>query len=1026
MKSSVAFLSALPLLVLGQEPQYPPPFPPTPILPSIINYAPSVTPNVMDKTAPNAQTICPGYQASNVQESSSGVQADLTLAGAACNAYGNEISDLVLDVQYQSQQRLAVRIYPKYLAANNQSQYILSPTLVAVGTQESGASKSGSDLTFVWSNNPTFQFRVSRASTGEVLFDTYGHKIVFEDQFIELVTNMVPQYNIYGLGESLRGFRIPNNFTQTMWNAYNLDNDQILDVNGHSTHPVYVETRYGNGTSTSHGVYARNAHGQDWLMSDTTISYRAIGGSFDLYFFSGSTAKQVISQYQTGVINTPFLPAYWNLGFMQVRWSYQNWSNLQEVVDLYAEQNIQLEVIMNDLDYLKLNRDFTDNPGHYDVAPGKEFLDRLHANGQYYCPILDPNVYVPNPDNASDAYSTYDAGAAVDAYIRNGNDSFYVGVEWPGFSVWPDFITSQAQNFWTQQILAFHKLLSFDGFWLDVNDAVSFCTGSCGQDRISENPIHVPFALPGDPNTSIAVDYRYPEGFNITNATEAASASSAMMSQSLAYPTPSVTNTPVYARTIPTPGVRNLNFPPYAINNFLPGHSLVKEVISPNATHNDGPYNSTEYELHNLYGHISGRATYNSLTQVYPGKRPFFINRSTFAGSGNFSGHWGGDTNSKWGNMYFGIPQALQFSIFGIPYFGVETCGFNGNADMELCTRWMQLSAWFPMYRNHNNRNTIAQEAYRWATTAEATRRIMNTRYSLIPYTYTLFHRANVAGETVLRALAWEFPDDPSLKAVETQFMSGPALLITPVLAPLATTVQGVFPGISEGTIWYDWYSLEKIQAAAGENKTQDAPLVHQPIAIRGGYVIPIQTAGNTTKTSRQSPWSLIVALDKDGKASGELYLDDGITLDPDQRKNVQFTYADNVLKAAVSGDYDDHLPLASITIAGYSGHVPQSVMVNGQTASGAVVQAGDGDVLFITGLGSATSQGAFNRDLTVQLGSGGSSLSSSSSAAASSAASSAQSTTSPSPRSSTWSHGGRGGWTGSQGAWGPGSTGGW
>lgn len=51
-----------------------------------------------------------------------------------------------------------------------------------------------------------------------------------------------------------------------------------------------------------------------------------------------------------------------------------------------------------------------------------------------------------------------------------------------------------------------------------------------------------------------------------------------------------------------------------------------------------------------------------------------------------------------WGNMYFGISQALAFGIAGIPYFGVETCGFNGNANMELCTRWMQLSAWFPFY----------------------------------------------------------------------------------------------------------------------------------------------------------------------------------------------------------------------------------------------------------------------------------------------------------------------------------------
>jgi alpha-glucosidase len=131
----------------------------------------------------------------------------------------------------------------------------------------------------------------------------------------------------------------------------------------------------------------------------------------------------------------------------------------------------------------------------------------------------------------------------------------------------------------------------------------------------------------------------------------------------------------------------------------------------------------------------------------------------------------------------------------------------------------MQLSAWYPMYHNHNSRNTITQEAYRWATTAEATRRVMNIRYSLLPYTYTLFYKANSAGETVLRALPWEFPADELLKAVETQFMSGPAILVTPVLEALATSVRGVFPGIADGTIWYDWYTLAKVDAAAGENK---------------------------------------------------------------------------------------------------------------------------------------------------------------------------------------------------------------
>lgn len=259
-------------------------------------------------------------------------------------------------------------------------------------------------------------------------------------------------------------------------------------------------------------------------------------------------------------------------------------------------------------------------------------------------PILDPNIYAPDPTNKSDAYPTYDRGIELNAFIRNKDDTTYYGVQWPGFSAFVDFVAPNAAQYWFEQIKAFHDLIPFDGFWFDVTDATSFCTGSCGTGMLSLNPIHVPFAFPGDANTSLAVDYRYPEMFEVTNATEAASASAAMASQSAAYPTPTATPTPVLARTLPTAGVRNLTFPPYAINNFLPGHSLVKSVLSPDALHND-VHRSTEYEMHNLYGHLSGRTTYNALVTLYEGKRPFYVSRSTFAGSGAFAGHWGGDTS---------------------------------------------------------------------------------------------------------------------------------------------------------------------------------------------------------------------------------------------------------------------------------------------------------------------------------------------------------------------------------------------
>lgn len=323
---------------------------------------------------------------------------------------------------------------------------------------------------------------------------------------------------------------------------------------------------------------------------------------------------------------------------------------------------------MSDLDYLKMNRDFTLNPGHYDLEEGRQFLARLHANGQHWLPILNAQIYAPNPQNASDAYATYDHGKELDVYVKNKDKGTYLGVMWAGFAAFVDYTAPKAQQFWTQELQNYYKLVEFDGFWLDVSDPTSFCTGSCGTGQLGMNPIHVPFALPGDPDTALAVDYRYPEGFEVTNATEAASASASAASQSAAYPTPMVTPTPTVGRTIATPGVRNLTFPPYAINNFLPGHSLVKSVVSPDALNADG---TTQYELHNLYGHLSGRTTYNALATLYDGKRPFYVSRSTFAGSGAFAGHWGGDTNSKWGNMYYGIAEALQMSIAGKYYLGV-------------------------------------------------------------------------------------------------------------------------------------------------------------------------------------------------------------------------------------------------------------------------------------------------------------------------------------------------------------------
>lgn len=48
---------------------------------------------------------CPGYKASNVEQSQTGLTADLILAGEPCDVYGNDLPDLKLLVEHQTGER---------------------------------------------------------------------------------------------------------------------------------------------------------------------------------------------------------------------------------------------------------------------------------------------------------------------------------------------------------------------------------------------------------------------------------------------------------------------------------------------------------------------------------------------------------------------------------------------------------------------------------------------------------------------------------------------------------------------------------------------------------------------------------------------------------------------------------------------------------------------------------------------------------------------------------------------------------
>ena len=43
--------------------------------------------------------------------------------------------------------------------------------------------------------------------------------------------------------------------------------------------------------------------------------------------------------------------------------------------------------------------------------------------------------------------------------------------------------------------------------------------------------------------------------------------------------------------------------------------------------------------------------------------------------------------------------RVMSMNMFGVPFSGPDVCGTSGEADEELCARWIQTSAFYPLAR---------------------------------------------------------------------------------------------------------------------------------------------------------------------------------------------------------------------------------------------------------------------------------------------------------------------------------------
>ncbi|XP_063062788.1 lysosomal alpha-glucosidase [Engraulis encrasicolus] len=341
---------------------------------------------------------------------------------------------------------------------------------------------------------------------------------------------------------------------------------------------------------------------------------------------------------------------------------------------------------------------------------------------------------------------------------------------------------------------------------------------------------------------------------------------------------------------------------------------------------------SSHYNIHSLYGLMEAKASYSALQSIV-GKRPFVISRSTFPSQGKYSGHWLGDNRSTWKDLYKSIAGMLTFSLLGVPLVGADICGFSGETNEELCTRWTQLGAFYPFMRNHNDFGPKDQDPSVFSPAARtAMKEAILLRYTLFPLLYTLFHHAHTHGHTVATPLMFQFPTDQRTYGIDKQFLWGKALLVTPVLDPGVDYVVGYFPR----ALWYDYYTGDSLVSSGEEIKLQ-APLDKINIHLREGYIIPTQRPNTTLWVSSGQPMHLIGALTEEGVANGDLFWDDGETMatyETDQYAYIQFTVQQGVMTSEVLHENVEasYITVETVSLYGVK-EKPERVTVNTQEA---------------------------------------------------------------------------------------------
>lgn len=308
----------------------------------------------------------------------------------------------------------------------------------------------------------------------------------------------------------------------------------------------------------------------------------------------------------------------------------------------------------------------------------------------------------------------------------------------------------------------------------------------------------------------------------------------------------------------------------------------------------------------NAYSLLHSRGIYEGQRLATSSKRVVNLTRSAYAGQQRYGTiTWSGDISAKWQTLKQQIAAGINFCVTGLPYWTADIGAFfvakkdlwfwdgdfqEGCEDLgyrEFYVRFFQYGTFLPLFRSHGT--DTPREVWRFGEPGsrfyETLVTFIRLRYQLLPYLYSLTGRVTQEDYTMMRALAFDFRQDPQVYNIADQYLFGPAFLVNPVTEPMyyLPRSQPLLPAHSQtrhvylpaGSDWYDFWTGRRFSGA--QTVEADAPLEILPLFVRAGSIVPFGPNIQSTAQARKNA-PLLLRIYQGQDATFTLYEDEGDT----------------------------------------------------------------------------------------------------------------------------------------------------